>query len=138
MKTNVVQQAKSERVKVVKVFQVFKTFLVPSFCLTFRHFLTCHCTRISVTGFLISIRLTSVTQCGGIRYFFYLSVDSKWLILLLFAVKWSRIDFFQMISESFICTIISLSQILGYVCVCACEGGSKMRLQLVWNSSTNP
>ena len=26
-------------------------------------------------------------------YFFYLQVASKWLILLFFAVKWSRIDF---------------------------------------------
>ena len=49
MKTKVVQHVEiylyrvNERVKVVKVarvkvFQFFKTFLVPSFCLTFRHF----------------------------------------------------------------------------------------------------
>ena len=46
MKTKVVQHAKSDwmrdwmsvRVRKSERFQVFKTFLVPSFCLTFRHF----------------------------------------------------------------------------------------------------
>ena len=37
----VVKVVKVAKVVKVKVFQVIKTFLVPSFCLTFKHFLCC-------------------------------------------------------------------------------------------------